>query len=955
MTIEAPPRQLDGAVGEELAPAVAAADAVVAGTTSPTGFDNDDENDATPVASPREAMMIGAAALLSSAGAGWMCSAVFAGAFPHVIALLGALLGAGVVAVSYRSMRPAFVQLLLVPATLVVGALLLVPYTGHGESLPGLISQAVRMGGLQFAPVKFLPGWHFLLLLLTALVAGTAAAIATSRGQARIATFVPLPLLFAASMIQPKRGDFVSTGVGLACIIASLAVSYGVELSRESTPDAGSGTRRFELRRLLRAAAVMTGLGLVLVVVAQAGFLFPAAPPSVAVPPRHPQMPPPVPNKRLFTLEAPTAVPVRIGVLDGYADNGWETPPYDPALIKKVPASGTVPTDAGVPVAPPVQSLGANGQLKVTWRIDNLSGDVLPNVAEPESFAVNGNSFTYYPRTQMLQTAGIAKPGLTYGEIAASAPSTKQLETAGPAPAALSEFTQAPPAPAAVATLLSQAPKNPFDRVQFLRTALYKSVIAKGAGVPANVSPKDVADMLAGHTASPYQIVGAEALLARWAGLPARIGYGYFNDTPTSPGVYDIYPSNGSDWLEVYFGGIGWVPLIGHPLHAEASLSQQKPKSNIQPSRQLALVVYVPIQEQNPQQLYTVVRWWVSVLAPYLVGLALAWTFWPGLVKLLRRGRRQRWARRQDPAGRILAAYAGFRDVANDLRIGSTGDLPLAFLNCVATDEEHEELAWLVTRALWGDLRRDVRAEDAEAAERMAASVTKRVVTAQSATNRVVTFAARASLRDPYTWEIPALWRGPEPSRRPAWNFRRRRVLVQSPTFALVLVLTLASVFLLGGCASQGSGKLAVALPARVAPATVTVNGETFQLQRELTAEVAYTKAGPTSLVAQGQVFTVRLNTAVQASLQVGAFKARIDGRKPDVIRGVLNSLNLGQVHRTSLPNGLSVWQGTLPSQTVDVYIPPSGRYYDLFVAQQTFADTATVFADVLTYQGGRS
>ena len=30
-----------------------------------------------------------------------------------------------------------------------------------------------------------------------------------------------------------------------------------------------------------------------------------------------------------------------------------------------------------------------------------------------------------------------------------------------------------------------------------------------------------------GATATPYEIVAAEALLARWAGVPARIGFGF--------------------------------------------------------------------------------------------------------------------------------------------------------------------------------------------------------------------------------------------------------------------------------------------------------------------------------------------------------------------------------------------------------------------------------------------
>lgn len=942
MTIEAPPR-----TEPEVVPDVEPGTTTDALTSLAVG---DEPVEAAATVSAREAMTIGIAAFLSSAGAGWMCAAIFAGVFPYAVAVLGAFLGAGLVAVSYRSARPAFIQLLLIPATLVVGAIMLAPYTGQGESLPGLIAQAVRRGGLQFAPVHFLPGWHFLLLLLTALMGGAAAAIGAARGQARLATFLPLPLLFIASLIQPKERGFLATGVGLACIVASLAVSYGAELSRED-----STTGRFEVRRLVRAATVMSGLGVVLVLIAQAGFLFPPAAPSAALPPRHPLLPPPVANKLLFTLNSPVAIPIRVGVLDGYAGNGWETPPYDPTLLRKVPGSGVVPADAAVPVAPPAQSVKASSSLNLTFRLANLTGEVFPDAALPESINPNNNHLTYDPRTQVLETTGTVRPGITYFEDAAPAPSAKQMEAATTPPASLKLFEQAPPAPSAIAALLAKAPANAFDRVQFLRTALYKKVIAKGAGVPANVSPDDVVAMLSGKTATPYQIVGAEALLARWAGVPARIGYGYYNTTPTSPGVFDIYPGDGASWLEAYFGGVGWVPLVGQPLHAEASLSKQKPKQKILPSQQLGLQVLVPMRLPDNQQLYTLVRWWAEVLAPYLVGLALIWTFWPGVVKAIRRRRRARWARRQGPAGRVLAAYAEMRDVASDLRIGSTGELPLTFLNNVAADDEHEELAWLVTRALWGDLRRDLRRDDADAAERMAASVMKRLVTAQSAVNRAVAFAARTSLREPYTWDIPAFWRAPraDSSRR---SLRRKATLVGSPAVALALVLALAATALTGCSSAQAAG-LPVGLPSRVAPAQLTVGAETFEIRREHNAESAFARAGSASLVAIGRVYTVRLNTAVQASLQVGALKSDVDARKPSVRRGILTSI-FGKQWRGAprpLPGGVSVYQGQWSSQALDVYFSPSGRYYDLFLSQQSFADAGAVFAGLITYQGDGS
>ena len=67
-------------------------------------------------------------------------------------------------------------------------------------------------------------------------------------------------------------------------------------------------------------------------------------------------------------------------------------------------------------------------------------------------------------------------------------------------------------------------------------------------------------------------------------------------------------------------------------------------------------------------------------------------------------------------------------------------------------------MAWLVTRGLWGDLRRDVTEQDVHAAEEMAASVTRRLVRAQPFTTRLGALASCASLRSPWSTELPNAW-----------------------------------------------------------------------------------------------------------------------------------------------------------------------------------------------------
>jgi hypothetical protein len=72
------------------------------------------------------------------------------------------------------------------------------------------------------------------------------------------------------------------------------------------------------------------------------------------------------------------------------------------------------------------------------------------------------------------------------------------------------------------------------------------------------------------------------------------------------------------------------------------------------------------------------------------------------------------------------------------------------FLKQVVADDEHAELAWLATRALWGDLRGNVSADDALAAEELSRSLRRRLSQAHPATMRFVAALSRLSVRHPY-------------------------------------------------------------------------------------------------------------------------------------------------------------------------------------------------------------
>ena len=520
-------------------------------------------------------------------------------------------------------------------------------------------------------------------------------------------------------------------------------------------------------------------------------------------------------------------------------------------------------------------------------------------------------------------------------------PSGTELTKAGLPGPAQQEFLAVPPPPPAVSQLLADAPQNAFARLQFVRRAYFAKVVAAGAGKPVDVPPARVAEMLDGQPATPYEITAGEVLLARWAGVPARIGYGYFGGQAVkgSPGLVEIRPRNGATWLEAHFTGAGWVPIVGTPPRARVTLNkdQQNADPSVRASKDLALITYVPVRLQSRQLLYELVRYYASIALPLLVGLGLLAFLFPAAVKRVRRTARLRAAGRLGAQARVAAAYSELRDTATDLAIGNPAMSPVEFADTIEPDAEHRELAWLVTRGLWGDLSRDLQEQDVEAAETMSRSVARRLRSAQPGFSRLAATASRSSLLTPWTRELPSLW----PATR---RSRRRRLL----PVAGVLVLALAGGATALGLRGGTPAPTGPALPVRVAPTTL---GD-LRFQPELAAQRAYAAAGDTSLAEDGRVFSIRQGEVVQGSLQVAGLKPEVDVRANKVRQQVLAGLGSGRFTPTRIGEE-RVYRVRLSEQTLLLAFAPNGRSYTLMVTRSAFRNPERVFGALLAYARG--
>ncbi len=853
--------------------------------------------------------------------------------------ILGAAYGVGVVLLSTRTRRPSLVQYAGAAGAVFVGALLVLPDVTGGASLPSLITEAVRGGGLGMPPVAFDPGWRFLLLVTTALLGEAAAGLALGTDRPRLAAVIALPLVIGAALLQPPGGEVVGTLVALLLLVASLSVSLGADQADDGG-EGGAGAR-FQLQRLARGAAALVVLGGLLAGTAQLGFLFPEASSDQVVPPMRPQLPPPTPDRVLFTVQSERPVTWRLGTLDVYRETAWLTPPFDTGRLVALTGAGQIPA------TPPEDSRGpltSGRTFTATFTIAGSSGKTLPALANPVAVS-GGPAVDYDPRTQSLRITGTRpRSGTTYTVLAAVPPTGAELTKATPPGPAQQEFLSVPPPPAEVSALLADAPQNPFARLQFVRRAYFAKVVAAGAGQPVDVPPSRVVEMLTGEPATPYEITAGEVLLARWAGVPARIGYGYFGGQAVKgdPKAVEIRPRNGATWLEAHFGGSGWVPIVGTPPRARVTLNkdQQNGDPSVRASDELALVTYVPVRLQTVRLLYVLVRYYASIAVPVVLGGLLLLLLFPAAVKRARRTARIRAATRLGRQARVAAAYAELRDTATDLSIGNPAMSPVEFADAIEPDPEHRELAWLVTRGLWGDLSRDLRDDDVEAAESMSRSVTKRLRTAQPGFSRAAALSSRASLATPWTRELPTLW----PARQRA---RRRRIVPGAVGLVLVLVGGLVFGQLRG---SDGSAPAGPALASRVAPATL---GD-LRFVPELQAQKAYAAAGETSLAIDGRVFSIRQGDVVQGSLQVAGFVPDVDVRNNRVRQQVLDGLGSGRFQPARIGEE-RVFRVQLPEQTLLLAFARNGRSYTLMVTRAAFPNPERVFGALLAFSRGES
>ena len=702
---------------------------------------------------PIPAVRLGIVMAFPILAAAVMVGGIFKGITPRFWAAIAGLIGIAVAILARRLKNAILSNLAIIGGIVMAGVIISLPAGSFNDivDLGAFVRRSVTSGDVLRPPVPFDLGWRAIVGWLMGGLGFAGAWVAIELRRPSLGILSSLPVVMIAAISVPGNAKIVSGLIAFAMFAVGLGLLSGVDI----TGDAEQRSLGYELRRAARAVPLILGItGALGFLALNTDFLFP---PPLYDPAQEAQKPKYIPldnvrDRVLFTAKSSITGPWRMGGLDVYDGEEWRLPAFKDSQIEEVDPSGIVDSEL---------SQG----IKASFEIVDMEGAVLPGLPNLAGVVADGPFLAYDKRAGTIRLAeGQVEAGQKYTVTAARIPTVEELQNvnADP-PKAIAQFLEIPDPPPAVKALLAKAPKEPlWDRLDFVRNEFLDIVIADGQGRPKAVPPDRVQDMLAGsHKGTPYEIVAGQAMLARWAGVPSRMGYG-FDGGDRVGDVVEVRPKHGASFLEVYFTGYKWLPIIGAPRQSTTNIGadQTQADRNLLPSDDISVKVFFPVATDPERFLFEQIRYAVLVALPFITLIAIIYFSIPAIVKAYRRARRRTWALQSGVRERIGLAYAEFRDLATDFGYRYQGDTPLMFLDRVIPDDEHTEFAWLVTRTLWGDLQEQVNVEDAAAAEELSRALRRRMGQAHTVTLRAVAIISKLSLRHPYAPTLNA------PSRR---------------------------------------------------------------------------------------------------------------------------------------------------------------------------------------------
>jgi transglutaminase-like putative cysteine protease len=262
----------------------------------------------------------------------------------------------------------------------------------------------------------------------------------------------------------------------------------------------------------------------------------------------------------------------RVAVLDQFDGVLWSSSSrYDP-VGSEVPADPTL--------AVPTQTV------RQSYEVQDLGGFWLPSIDRPASLSSDGGpAMQVDPATGTIVTQADDLDGVVYAV-------TSELPLRSSTDLALAQVPEGP-----LATTFTELPTPPTELAQVVRDEIVQKANEVVAG---STRPIDQAYalrdwflenfdydpeapsghsyghlryfILRGNQGSPEHFATAYAVMARAVGLPSRVAVGYLTGTLSDDGSYHVTTEQAHAWPEVWFDGLGWMPL--EPTQSRAAVDE---------------------------------------------------------------------------------------------------------------------------------------------------------------------------------------------------------------------------------------------------------------------------------------------------------------------------------------------------------------------------------------------
>jgi len=219
--------------------------------------------------------------------------------------------------------------------------------------------------------------------------------------------------------------------------------------------------------------------------------------------------------------------------------------------------------------------------------------------------------------------------------------------------------------------LTATAPTQ-YDRAVAIETYL-RSTYPYTLNVPLPAPGADVVDYFLFVAKRGYcdYFASSMVVLARAAGLPARLAVGYATGTYDSfQAAYFVTEADAHAWVEIYFTGYGWIPFEPTSGRSLLGLSDQ-PEPSEWPALEESL-------RPPPSPLQRALAHWYWGIPAFLIGAVLGVVVVNQIELVV--------LRLQSPANTVTTLYHRLRRRTRKLGIGeSSGDTPYQFLGRMET------------------------------------------------------------------------------------------------------------------------------------------------------------------------------------------------------------------------------------------------------------------------------